>query len=542
MMLAADSEAIARRNSSIGLCLTLFIVSYHIGVVPAIMPPLVRDLDSSVGYVQGALVMLSLITASFTPTSETLSQRFGRQGVFRGGLLLFAIGTLLTCFSPTMGLFVVSYSLLTGIAATPLVSVPWALMDSLYDDKAEKNAFLALTLSTVTGGLVGSLLGGLVAFKYSWRITFPLEIILIPLIFYLFTLYPPKNDVKAEPIDWVGGLLSFLGLGLTLLGISLAGELGWWFPKKEVLFFGIILTPFGISVVPILIATGIVCLGLFLYWKRQQARESRASLLSAGLLTRREFVAGLTVATTHSALTTGLSFNLFQFIPPVLNLNSLATALTILPFNLATVITLIAMVKFINIKIAPRKLVQFGLIIESVGILLLFFSIHSGLTRGSLLLALIVTGTGSGLFLSQIGSITYATASRAEKPEASGIYNPFQKVGQALGRGILGTVLVSIASIKIVDGVIADLGKSVDTATRSSAISTLERAIQTFTNEEMSALLGKLPDAVQPALGSIIDTAAISAMRSTLLIILVINLLCLAFTTRLPKRSLRVPS
>ncbi|MGF1459435.1 MAG: MFS transporter [Leptolyngbyaceae cyanobacterium] len=527
------------RNSAIGLCLTLFLVSFHIGVVPAIMPPLVRTLDSSVGYVQGALVLLSLVTAAFAPTSENLSRRFGRRRVFHGGLVLFAIGSVSVSASPTMGFFVVSYALLTGLAATPLVSIPWALMDEFYDDKAEKIAFLLLTLSMVVGGLIGSLIGGLIAFEYSWRIAFLIELGLIPLVFALVRQYPSEVAAEQTPIDWVGGCLSFAGLGLTLLGISMSAEWGWWEPKKSLTVWDISLAPFGISIVPILIASGLVCFGIFLFWQRQQARAGRASIVSAGLLHRREFVSSLTVATLHSALVTGLSFNLFQFIPPVLELNSFQTAISVLPYNLAMVVVLIAMVKFINIQLPPRRIVQTGLCVELVGLLWLVGAVQPGVTRLSILPALIVIGVGSGLFTSQIGAIAYSTASRQEKPEATGIFNPFQKVGQALGRGILGTVLISLASVKIVDGVIAELGNDIDHTTRQSAISYLQRAIQTFTKDEMAELFAQLPDAVQPGLETIIDTSAIAAMKVTIMIILAFNLLCLLLTVRLPHRHLK---
>lgn len=538
-MTVSQPDGVKKRNSAIGLCLTLFMVSFHIGVVPAIMPPLVRSLDSSVGYVQGALVLLSLVTAAFAPTSENLSRRWGRQKIFRRGLTLFAIGTLLASISPTMGTFVVNYALITGIAATTLVSVPWALMDSFYDDQAEKIAFLLLTLSMVIGGLVGSLAGGLIAFRLSWRVAFPLELALIPLILYLVTIYPPQPSEEQTPIDWIGGCFSFLGLGSTLLGISLSGELGWWEPKREVAFWGMPIAPFGISIVPILIASGLICLGIFLFWERQQARAGRVSLVRAGLLHQRDFVASLIVAVLHSAFITGLTFNLFQFVPPVLELNSFQTALTVLPYNLAMVIVLIAMVRFINIQLPPRRIVQLGLVIEMVGLIGLINAVQPGITRFSILPALIVIGIGAGFFTSQIGAIAYSTTSRHEKPEATGIFSPLQRVGQALGRGILGSVLIGLASIKIVDGVIAELDNTVTADTRRAAIAYLQRAIQTFTNDEMRDLFAQLPDTVQPSLDAIIDTASIGAMKATLLIILAANLLCLLLTLRLPRRRLK---
>jgi len=538
-MTVSPPDGVKKRNSAIGLCLTLFMVSFHIGVLPAIMPPLVRSLDSSVGYVQGALVLLSLVTAAFAPTSENLSRRWGRQKIFRGGLVLFAIGTVLASLSPTMGAFVVSYALITGVAATTLVSIPWALMDSFYDDQAEKIAFLLLTLSMVMGGLIGSLTGGLIAFRLSWRVAFPIELALMPLILYLVTIYPPQPSEEQTPIDWIGGCFSFLGLGLTLLGISLSGELGWWEPKRNLNFLGISLAPFGISLVPILIAAGLVCFGIFLFWERQQARVGKVSLVSAGLLHRRDFVASLIVAMLHSAFITGLSFNLFQFLPPVLDLNSFQTALTVLPYNLAMVIVLIAMVRFINIQLPPRRIVQMGLMLEIMGLIGLVNAVQPGMTRFSILPALIVIGIGAGFFSSQIGAIAYSTTSRHEKPEATGIFNPFQRVGQALGRGILGSVLIGLASVKIVDGVIAELDNTVDAATRRAAIAYLQRAIQTFTNDEMRALFAQLPNAVQPSLNDIIDTASIGAMRTTLSIILATSILCILLTARLPRRRLK---
>ena len=331
----------------------------------------------------------------------------------------------------------------------------------------------------------------------------------------------------------------FLGLGLTLLGISLSGELGWWEPKRNLNFLGISLAPFGISLVPILIAAGLVCFGIFLFWERQQARVGKVSLVSAGLLHRRDFVASLIVAMLHSAFITGLSFNLFQFLPPVLDLNSFQTALTVLPYNLAMVIVLIAMVRFINIQLPPRRIVQMGLMLEIMGLIGLVNAVQPGMTRFSILPALIVIGIGAGFFSSQIGAIAYSTTSRHEKPEATGIFNPFQRVGQALGRGILGSVLIGLASVKIVDGVIAELDNTVDAATRRAAIAYLQRAIQTFTNDEMRALFAQLPDAVQPSLNDIIDTASIGAMRTTLSIILATSILCILLTARLPRRRLK---
>ncbi|NJL48486.1 MAG: MFS transporter [Leptolyngbyaceae cyanobacterium SM2_5_2] len=182
----------------IGLCLTLFMLSYTIGVVQPIMPPMVQEFNSSVGFVQSALVLMSLVTASFTPTAENLSRRLGRIWMFGLALGLFALGLATVVFSPDMGVFTLGLAGLMGLASTILVSTPVALMDSFYHDEVTKKyALLALTIAGVLGALVGSITGGVMAFELSWRWAFALEFALLPIIWLLVrriqTPYPPGD-------------------------------------------------------------------------------------------------------------------------------------------------------------------------------------------------------------------------------------------------------------------------------------------------------------------------------------------------------------
>jgi MFS family permease len=57
---------------------------------------------------------------------------------------------------------------LTGLAATPLISTPWAIADLIYDDE-EKRVTIALILASTLGGLFGLLLGGYLASNFGWR-------------------------------------------------------------------------------------------------------------------------------------------------------------------------------------------------------------------------------------------------------------------------------------------------------------------------------------------------------------------------------------
>jgi MFS family permease len=230
-----------------------------------------------------------------------------------------------------------------------------------------------------------------------------------------------------------------------------------------------------------------------------------------------------------------VQFNLFQFIPPVIGINSFRTALAVMPYTIAQLVVLVMLVKR-RPQMPPRYLLQVGLLVKSIGIAMLFYAIGPNVTSMRLLPSLLVMGIGTGLFLTYITSLTFAAAKDNEKAEARGVYRPFQNLGASLGRGILGTILIALASMRIVDGLIAELGQSVTPEARRDAISYLLTAIQTFTKDERAAVFAQLPATVQPALDGILDSSAVEAMRITLMIILVLSLVCLGLSFLLPKR------
>ncbi|WOD41165.1 MFS transporter [Nodosilinea sp. E11] len=526
----------------LGLCLILFMLSYTIGVVQPIMPPLVQEFNSSVGYIQSALVLMSLVTASFTPTAENLSQRLGRRAVLAIALGFFALGLVVIILSADIGLFTLGLAGCIGVAGAVLMSTPVALMDAFPDAGIQRYGLVALAIAGVLGALVGSITGGVMAFDFSWRWAFAFELGLIPIIWWLVRSIAVPAPAHTLPADWLGGLLSVAGFGFTLVGLSLASELGWWQLRGEPQGLVGLLAPFGISVAPVLIATGLICLGLLVFWERGRLRQGQPSLLRLGVFNRRIYTLGLAIGTLHTMTTVGVQFNLFQFIPAVMGLNPVQTSIAVMPSTIAQLVVLLLLVKR-RPQFPPRYLLQSGLVVKAVGIAMLWATIAPPVTALELLPALVVMGAGTGLFATYITSLTFADTHKDQKAEARGVYRPFQNLGASLGRGILGTMLVSVASLKIVDGILAELGQSVDAEVRHSAVRSLQLAIQTLRRSDRRDLFAQLPDAIQPALSDILQGAAVQAMQSTLLVILALCLLCLGLSFLLPKtvKTLEAP-
>jgi MFS family permease len=520
------------------ISLTLFMVAYSVSVMPAIMPAIVSDFDSSVGYIQSILVLFSLITASFAPTTENLCRFYGRTPIFFMGLILYGVGIGLTALSSSMGVLAVSFSLVTGLAATPLISTPWAIADLAYDGKAEEQANVGLILASALGSLSGGLLGGYLASQLGWRWAFVPCLAVLLLILLLQQSLPKLILRHEQPIDWVGGLLSFLGLGSILMGFSLAGEFGWWEPRRVFMIAGIVVPPFAVSIVPTLIAVGVIILGFFIFWQRRQADRRRASILRIGLLRKRGFVLGMLAAMLHTLIVTGVQFNLYQFVPVALSLNPFQTALAIIPYNVTMVVVVVVILKYLALgdHVAPKYIVYSGITLLAAGIGVLYRSLNLQLTSLELMPGLIIMGVGSGLFLSYISRLTYSAASLDEKPEGSGIYNPVQNLGSSLGRAILGTALISFASRDIVDSILENLGQTLPLAERSQLIAELQEMVQTLARREVrEVLVSKLPPSIEPLIGSISLEAARSGMQTSLLIAFMFTGICFLLATTLPK-------
>ncbi len=524
------------------IALTLFMVSYNVSVMPAIMSSIVLDLNSSIGYIQSTLVIFSLVTASFAPTTENLCRYYGRRRVFLTGLILYGIGILCTALSTGIGFLAVSFTFIVGLGATPLISTPWAIADLAFEGKAAQQATLALILASTLGGLAGIILGGYIAYHATWHWSFAPSLIVLLIILWRQRFIPDLGIMCKDPIDWVGGLLSFLGLGSILLAVCLAGEFGWWVPKRQLTFAGMVIPPFAISIVPTLIAVGAIFLGFFGLWQRGQAQRSAASLMRVGLLRKRIFVFGMLTAMLHTLISTGVQFNLYQFVPAVLLSNPYKTSLTIMPYTLAMIVVLIAVLRFLTLgdRIPPKYIVYAGIILLGVGLWVLHHSISPTVTPLGLLPGLVMMGIGSGLFLSYISALTYSVATKREKPEGSGIYNPVQNLGSSLGRGILGTILIFFASQKIVDEVLQDLGKTIPPDQRRQAISTLQEMLQTLSQDEVRGIFKQqLPPSAYPVMRSINLEAASTGMRDSLVIAMIFTAICFVLATVLPKFPLK---
>jgi MFS family permease len=534
-----DLGGFEQRRIPAALCLTLFMLEFNLYTMANIVGPVVRGLQTTVASVQLALVFLPLLAAVTLPTARSLAGLYGRKKVFMLGLLLFAVGMVITALSFSTSMMILGFGFIAGLAAAPLITLPWLLMLETYKGRRREFAFFALNASLVAGTLVGPLVGGLLATNINWRLAFLPQALLALVILFLVRGVPERKQERTAPLDWTGGLLLLFGLIAILWGLSLGSEYGWWTAIKSPPIFGLVLRlVFGLSVVPFLLLVGMILLGIygFYWWRHRGMRSQRAGIWQMGMLSRRPFTAGATAHALYTISTAGLTFTLFLYLQWALRLTAFATAITVLPFNVAMFVVLLLTMR-LSERAVPKYMIQVGLVGMAAGLVWLYLVLSPGVTRLALMPPLIIIGLGAGFVVGQVPNLVLSLAQREERGESNALLVSFQDIGYALGISVFGAILISETANLVVSGVTQRVGLDLSPLRLQSITNQFAQILHTFNPDQLGRVLAPLSLPVRQALADVAPSAASEAMRLTVLCILGVVLLALLVSFLLPNKK-----
>ncbi|HEY7347894.1 MAG TPA: MFS transporter [Ktedonobacterales bacterium] len=536
---AGDLGGFTQRRIPVALCLTLFMLEFNLYTLANILGPVVRGLQTTVASIQMALVLLPVLAAITLPTARSLVGLYGRKKVFRLGLLLFAGGMGITVVSVNTSMMVLGFGVVAGLAAAPLITLPWMMMLEAYTGRRREFAFFALNASLVVGTLLGPLVGGLLATNINWRLAFLPQAVLALVILLLVREMPEMRKERTAPLDWAGVLVLLFGLIAILWGLGLGSEYGWWMARESPLLFGhLIRIVFGLSVVPFLLLVGVILLGVFVFhrWRHRATDNQQAGIQQMGMLGRRPFLVGATAHALYVVSTMGLTFTLFLYLQWALRLTPFATAITLLPFNLALIIVLLLTMR-LSERAVPKYMVQAGLLGMIVGLVLLYLVLSPSVTRLELMPALIIIGLGAGFVVGQVPNLVLSLAQREERGESNALLVSFQDIGYGLGISLFGAILISTTASLVVSGVTQRVGLSLSPLRLQSLTNQFAQILHTFNPDQLNRVLAPLSPSVRQALEDVAPSAATEAMRLTVLCILGVVLLAFLISFLLPSKK-----
>ena len=150
-----------RRMLVLGICcLSLLIVGLDSTIVNVALPAIRSSLNASVSGLQWTIDAYTLVLASLLMLAGSTADRIGRKRVFRTGLVVFSLGSLLCGLAPTLELLIAA-RVLQAIGGSMLDPVALSIIRNVFDDARERA--LAIGAWGAVFGLsmaLGPVLGG----------------------------------------------------------------------------------------------------------------------------------------------------------------------------------------------------------------------------------------------------------------------------------------------------------------------------------------------------------------------------------------------
>ncbi|WP_048150115.1 MFS transporter [Methanolacinia paynteri] len=495
-------------------CMAVFIMVIDTTIMNVSISALVADLNTDLPSIQSTIAVYALIMASFMLFGSRMQDIIGRKRAFLFGVLLYGAGTFTASVSWNINSLLIGWSVLEGLGAAFMLPATSAFLTDSYEGKERAFAFGLWGGVGAAGAAFGPIVGGFLTTYYSWRWAFRLElIVVIVIIIFSYLLKERKTGSGWRELDLFGTVLSFGGLSLLVVGILMLRNVFMW------------------DLIPLLIISGIVLLGILYFWLVRRKKNGRMPLVDVDVFKNRTFSIGIILGIIQNLVIAGILFIIPVFLQSVTGATAFLTGFALLPMSLAILVFSISANR-LNVFAGPKTLLLAGFAVAIGGSQLLggVFGLYTeafDIVPGS-----VIFGIGVGIIFSQLTNITLSSSSKEHESDASGVLNTSRQLGTSLGTAIIGVLLF----ISLFGGLIAGL----ELDEQLDDLSVEEKALQlqewTYRMGE-SPLPGSLTPVQAEAIKIIVDDALASAMKTTFSAISIILALGFILVLGLPKRE-----
>ncbi|MEQ7006774.1 MFS transporter [Actinopolymorpha sp. B17G11] len=489
-----------------------------------------RDVGTTVTGVQVAITMYTLVMASLMITGGKIGQIIGRRRAFAIGCVIYGLGSFTTALAPNLVVLLIGWSLLEGVGAALIMPAVVALVASNFGRSDRPRAYGLVAAAGAIAVAVGPLIGGLLTSYASWRWVFAGEVIVVLGILVLVRRMsdtPPESGIR---LDYVGTVLSALGLGLIVYGILRSGTWGFIRPQPSAPAW------LGLSpVIWLILAGGVVLLG-FLAWERRCRDRGNPVLLDPAILAHTQLRGGLTAFFFQYLLQAGLFFSVPLFLSIALGLTAVETGARLLPLSITLLAAAVGVPKLLP-DASPRRVVRLGFLALFLGIVALVAALDFGAGPEIVTWPLLLAGLGVGALASQLGSVTVSAVPDDQSAEVGGLQNTVTNLGASIGTALAGAVLISALTTSFFSGIQANPAVPEDVSSKAQV--ELAGGIPFIPDAELEPAL-EAAGVPAPTAEAIVEEnarARLDGLRAALSVLALIALAALAISGGLPTRQ-----
>lgn len=211
-------------RKSFGIVLPIALLSYFLILMDnSIVFTSSREIGADLGLDAVGMAWISnaytLTFGGFLLLSGRLSDLLGRKQIFQIGMAIFGIASLVVGIAADATMMIIGRAV-QGIGSSIVAPATLAMMMDAYEGEQRSKAISYYGATAGIGSIIGLLIGGALTSYISWRAGFLIKMPLIILIMWLAYRYIPKGKVEKATIDYVGSILSVIGLSTFIYGLT----------------------------------------------------------------------------------------------------------------------------------------------------------------------------------------------------------------------------------------------------------------------------------------------------------------------------------
>jgi EmrB/QacA subfamily drug resistance transporter len=414
-------RVIGMNKQKFGMILPIILISYFMilldnSIVFTSTVKIAADLSLSASELSWVTNAYALTFGGLLMIGGRSGDIFGRRNVFLIGLVIFSIGSLLVGLS-TNGLMIIAMRALQGIGSAILAPTTLALLMDSYRDQMRTRAIVYYGATGGLGASIGLVVGGLIASYASWRWGFLLNVPVGILMIVLTLKYIPASKKVEGKLDWLGSILSVLGITALVYGINGASH-----PVPMVM-------------------TGILLLILFVW----QEKVSKHPITPLKLFKDRERSSAYIARFFFLGAMISYFFLTPQAMQQVYHFTPLMAAVGFLPETLPQFV-FATLVSRLNEKFTNTQILIAGTVITLAG---LVFAAVVGIQAGywwSVAIPMVIIGIGQGFTLSPLTVAGVANTDKEIAGSASGVVNMVHQIGSSVVLSIITALTANLIS------------------------------------------------------------------------------------------------
>ncbi|MFR9776114.1 MFS transporter [Micromonospora sp. MS34] len=395
-------------------------------IVNIALPTIQRALDVSVDNLSWIVSAYALAFGGLMLLGGRVGDLFGRRRVFRFGIVVFVLASLLGGVAPNLGLLILA-RVLQGVGAAVAAPTSLALIATTFAEGKARNRAMGLYAAMAgVGSTVGLLLGGALTEYLDWRWVF---LINVP----VGTAVLAGTAVLREPgrsngrLDHLGAALGTGGLLTLAYAITRGGREGW--------ADGLTITCFGVAA---------WLLVIFLFTQLR----SRHPMLPLHLLRDRNRAGSYGTTCLVGAGMFGTFYFLTLYTQQVLHYSAVRTGLAFLPINVGIGVMATVAGRLMT-RVPPRLLAAPGLLVAAAGAIWLSTLTPHSSYLGTLMPAMFVLSLGLGATFVPLTLGAVRGVDVCDSGIASAVLNTGQQIGGALGVATLAALAQSITNDRL---------------------------------------------------------------------------------------------